>query len=93
MYEYKRTGWIPVKEKMPEEKYSIFAKYKGTLRWSDSMFENISDRCLITINANNQPVVDLAHTCDGEWKANLLRIFPEAEVTAWMPIPEPYRDE
>lgn len=82
--------WIPVTDKMPEEKDSMFAKFKGTLKWSDNMFEKISDTCLITINVNNQKVVTPAHTCDGEWKTNLLKIFPKAEVTAWMPLPEPY---
>lgn len=42
--EYKRehgVGWIPCSERMPEERPSMFAKFKGTDRWSMLMFEKV----------------------------------------------------
>lgn len=35
--------WIPVSERLPEEKETIFAKLKGTDKWRSAMFEKMSD--------------------------------------------------
>lgn len=39
MDDEKENGWIPVKERLPEEHDSIFAKFKGTDNWKRGMFE------------------------------------------------------
>lgn len=33
--------------------------------------------------------VDMTHTVDGEWMLELPR---HCEITAWMPLPEPYKE-
>ena len=48
--------WIPVSEEMPEERDSMFAKFKGT----------------------------------SKWKNDLLKLG--GKVVAWMPFPEPYKE-
>ena len=41
--------WIPVSKKMPGERDSMFAKFKGTDKWKKGMFEKISKDVLVTI--------------------------------------------
>lgn len=44
------SGWIPCSSgRLPEERESIFAKYKGTDKWNDAMFEKISDVVNVTV--------------------------------------------
>lgn len=87
-------GWIPVEERLPEEHSSIFAKFKGTTKWNNAMFETCSNEVNITIEDDEgKSVTDHAHTNDGKWKCDLLRLNPQYHVTAWRPLPEPYRPE
>ena len=65
--------WISVKDKLPEEHDTIFAKYKDTPKWRESMFEKTSGQVLITLVNKDNRVVIPACTCDGVWKADLLR--------------------
>ena len=89
--EIRKDGWIPVEERLPEEEPSIFAKFKGTSKWSNSMFEKTSKEVNVTIEDDKgKKVTTHAHTCDGEWKCDLLRYNKTYRVTAWMPLPEPY---
>ena len=82
--------WIPVSKKMLEERDSIFAKFKGTDKWKEGMFEKISKDVLVTILFKQSLFVQSAHTVDGQWKNNLLKFG--GKVVAWMPFPEPYRE-
>lgn len=84
--------WILPEERMPEEHKSIFAKFKDTPMWRSAMFEKISDDVIATVeyeDGNRKTIV--MHTLDGKWK------FPnkviKQKVIAWMPLPEPYREE
>ena len=87
-------GWIPVDDRMPEEHSSIFAKFKGTTKWNNAMFETCSNEVNITIEDDEgKSVTAHAHTNDGKWKCDLLRLNPQYHVTAWRPLPEPYRPE
>ena len=87
-------GWIPVEERLPEEHSSIFAKFKGTTKWNNAMFETCSNEVNITIEDDEgKSVTAHAHTNDGKWKCDLLRLNPQYHVTAWRPLPEPYRPE
>lgn len=47
--EIRKDGWIPVEERMPKEEPSIFAKFKGTSKWINSMFEKTSKEVNVTI--------------------------------------------
>lgn len=44
-----KNRWIPVSEKMPKERDSMFAKFKGTSKLKEAMFEKISKDVLVTI--------------------------------------------
>lgn len=83
-----RTRWIPVSERMPEERDSIFAKFKGTDKWKNGMFEKTSGTVIVAVCSNNgSHRVTTAHTNDGKWKVNTF--LGGEEVVAWMPLPEP----
>lgn len=89
----KENGWISVGKEpanMPEERNSMFAKFKGTNKWKEAMFEKISKDVLVTILYRNSLFVQQAHTVDGKWKNDLLTLG--GTVIAWKPLPEPYRE-
>lgn len=82
--------WIPVSERLPEEKESFFAKFKNTDKWEKGMFEKTSSTVIVTIcdDRENRRTAT-ARTFDGRWKSDFL--FKGDKITAWMPLPEPYR--
>lgn len=78
--------WIQFDDGVPEEKYET-----GSGR-------QFSDYVLITVvnhEDDDETYVDVAYTVDGDWKtANRDAYIPKyCEITAWMPLPEPYRAE
>lgn len=86
------NSWIPVNEKMPVERDSMFAKFKGTEKWKPAMFEKISAKVLVTVEYNNGTrITDTSYTVDGKWKLEY-RIM-NARVVAWKEFPKPYEDE
>lgn len=87
-----RGGWILCSEKMPEERETMFAKLKGTNKWSSTMPEAISDNVIVTVkfNETGETISAICHTCDGKWMKSF--VWEEGEVIAWMLLPEPYRD-
>lgn len=88
------SNWIPVAERLPEERDSIFAKYKGTEKWKSGMFEKVSDIVNVTVaDDKGNAVTTHAHTVDGEWSCDLVRFNKSYKITAWMPKPEPYHPE
>lgn len=83
-------GWIPVEERMPEERDSMFATLKGTDKWSKGMFEKISDDVNVTVEYEDGTRKTIsAHTLDRQWKLPS-RILKQ-KVIAWCPYPEPYK--
>lgn len=87
-------GWIPCSERLPEERHSIFAKFKGTDKWNDAMFEKISDEVNVTVvSEKGNATTAHAHTKDGKWSCDLLEVNKTYRVTAWQPLPEPYKAE
>lgn len=84
--------WTKVAERMPPEHDSIFAKFKGTDRWRDAMWEKQSDVLLVTVEyEDGTKSVETAYTQDGKWKyksAVVMRI-----PIAWRPFPDPYEEE
>lgn len=84
------SKWIPVGEKMPEEHNSMFARWKGTDKWQEAMFEKISNKVNVTIEFNDgNRITDTLYTIDGKWKDNY-KAFKGWKVIAWCPLPEPY---
>ena len=84
------SGWIPCSERLPEERDSMFARFKGTKKWSPYMFMKVSDDVIVAVeNGIGQAVTTYAHTTDGKWECDLVKINGY-RVIAWMPLPEPY---
>ena len=84
--------WIPVSERLPEEHDSIFAKFKGTDKWSNAMFEKESDNVNITYEfEDGTRKTATSYTIDREWK--LEHRIPKKKVIAWQPLPTPYKGE
>ena len=84
--------WIPVSERLPEERDSMFSKFHGTLRWRPSMWLRQSDWVLVTSElADGTRITETARTRDGEWKPD--HVILKREIVAWMPMPEPYKGE
>ncbi len=85
--------WISVKDGLPKEHDSFFTRYYGTPKWDKAMFRKMSDAVLITIrDEHGDRAVAPAHTKDGSWSANILRVKPY-EVTHWMPFPKPAKED
>ena len=83
--------WIPVSERPPEERDSIFAKLYGTEKWRDAMFRKISDTVICTVQyRDGTRQTAPCHTIDGEWNQSMKGM---GKVLAWMPLPEPYKEE
>ena len=73
--------WIPVSERLPEEDH-----------WLGGSGKQFSDNVLISITNREDADAwsDISQTIDGEWALELPR---HCKITAWMPLPEPYRAE
>ena len=81
-----------VEDGLPEERNSMFAKWKGTDKWSESMFEKISSDVNVTVeyeDGTRQTIT--AHTLDGKWA--LPNRVVKQKVIAWRPLPESYNPE
>lgn len=88
----KENGWIPVSERLPEERDSIFAKFKGTNNWKNGMFEKTSKYVIATVVFDDGTVlVEQAHTTDGIWRTD--KKVLGGTVVAWMDYPEPYKED
>lgn len=73
--------WIPCSEGLPDEDH-----------WLGGSGRQFSDHVLVSVlNGDDEDDwVDVSHTIDGEWMLELPR---HCKILAWMPLPEPYREE
>lgn len=91
--EPKASEWIPCSERLPEERDSIFKKFKGTNKWNDAMFETISDKVNVTIEfENGKRMTDTSNTIEGKWRCEK-EYSLNTKVIAWMPLPESYKED
>ena len=75
---------------MPPEHESVFARFKGTPKWTSGMFEKTSDVVNVTVmNDKGDAVTTHATTTDGRWSCDLLKIDSSNEIIAWRPLPKP----
>lgn len=82
------NGWIMCDVKMPEERDSIFAQFKGTDKWKNSMFERMSEFVNATVEfEDGTRMVKTLHTVDGKW--HMGSGFLKYKVIAWQPLPSP----
>lgn len=77
------ANWIPVTERLPEEKDAGILKKLGTSKRSDYV--------LATVEVKGERMTVTACTYDGKWDWNMKYAFPDYKIIAWMPLPEPYK--
>lgn len=83
----KEQNWIKCSDEMPEEHETIFAKFKGTEKWSPAMFaQNSDDVRVVVAFADGTRRVSHSHTNDGKWECEKSPV--KRTVTHWMPNPE-----
>ena len=71
------TKWSPVEERLPEEDVIVLVTVSGF--YSHFTFSN---------------TIELGNLCsDGSWFIEGYPDWDNPEVTAWMPLPEPYQSE
>ena len=75
--------WIPVTERLPEEKDAGILKKLGTSKRSEYV--------LATVEVKGERMTVTACTHDGKWDWNMKYAFPDYKIVAWMPLPEPYK--
>lgn len=85
--------WIPVSKKLPDEHDSIFAKLYETDVVNDMLWRTRSKEVLVTIeDENGARTVKSSHTTDGKWWIEKKTTLSKFKVIAWMPMPEPYKE-
>ena len=85
----KVNEWISIKDRLPEEHDSMFAKWKNTKEWNGAMFEKISDDVNVTVEfKNGERKTMTMHTTDGKWRDEHGLI--KKRVIAWQPLPSKY---
>ena len=77
--------WIPMTERLPEEKDAGILKKLGTNKRSDYV--------LATVEVKGERMTVTACTYDGKWDWNMKYAFPDYKVIAWRPLPEAYTEE
>ena len=75
--------WIPVTERLPEEKDAGILKKLGTSKRSEYV--------LATVEVKGERMTVTACTYDGKWDWNMKYAFPDYKIIAWMPLPEHYK--
>lgn len=87
-------NWISVKDEMPKEYESYWAKYKGTSKWMNGMWSTESDDVLVTVEfENGTRITDTSYLRDGEWRCENDFSYTKKKVVAWMPYPEEYKGD
>ena len=89
------TGWISVKDAMPPERETIFAKFKGTAQWNPAMFATGSEDVRVVVQfEDGTRKVWHDNTMDGKWKCEREKCaYPKRTVTHWMPNPDLPKEE
>nr|DAG47709.1 MAG TPA: Protein of unknown function (DUF551) [Caudoviricetes sp.] len=85
--------WIPVTERLPDEYDSVFAELYATDKWNSDLWRTRSKEVLVTIEyENGARTVKSSHTTDGKWWIEKKTTLSKFKVIAWMPMPEPYKE-
>lgn len=82
---FEQDRWIPVAERLPEEKDAGILKKLGTNKRSDYV--------LATVEVKGERMTVTACTYDGKWDWNMKYAFPDYKIIAWRPLPEPYQED
>ena len=82
-------GWVSVKDRLPEETESMFARFHATEKWDRAMWKNESEAVLVCVRfPDGGRKVTIGRLHDGKWNTTVSKVLPH-EVTHWMPLPEP----
>lgn len=86
-------NWLSVKDRLPPERDTIFAKLKGTDKWNPNMFAKASDDVRVVVRfEDGTRMVSHDHTFDGKWRCESEKAaYPKRTVTHWCenpPLPE-----
>lgn len=83
-------NWIPVKDRLPPEHDSIFAKVYGTKQWNPNMFQRSSDDVRVAARfEDGTRMVTHDKTIDGKWCGEKDKTaYPKRTVTHWMENPK-----
>ena len=85
--------WIPVSERLPDEHDSLFAKFYGTDKWYDELWKTQSKEVLVTVEFEyGIRSITSSYTTDDKWEIEKRVKFRKCKVVAWMPLPEPYKE-
>lgn len=89
------SGWISVQDRLPPEKETIFAKFKGTDKWGPAMFATSSEDVRVVVRfEDGSRRVWHDNTMDGKWQCEREKCaYPKCTVTHWMPNPELPKEE
>ncbi len=77
--------WIPCSERLPDEDL-----------WAGSGKQYSSNVLMTVVNTiEEETIIDFGNTVEGEWYSETTDCFiPHRwKVLAWMPLPEPYKEE
>ena len=77
--------WIPVSERLPEEDKEVLITYKGKGDELDKPYSNIDITTYGQMYFGGNKVGNYKH-----WRSPFQYFNDNYEVTAWMPLPEPY---
>ena len=79
--------WISVKDRLPEEHDSIWARLYGTEQWQPGLFRKCSYDVIACVEKKDgsRRTVSI-RTYDGKWDHNKLN---EETVVCWQPMPQP----
>ena len=77
--------WIPVSEGLPEERDTMFARFKGTDKWNPAMPEKMSDVVTVAVLVDGTKRIKHTRMIDGKWEVENKPI--KQVVTHWMPNP------
>ena len=82
------SGWISVKDRLPEEKPSMWSPLYGGAKWREGLMWKVeSERVLVAIRfPDGTGVVRTGKTADGKWHTDVSPVL-EQTVTHWMPMP------
>ena len=71
---------ISVKDDMPKEEDSVFARCYGTTRWTNGMFRKVSKKVLVTFEkGNGQRETITGRTEDGQ-----MECFGKCQKKSWL---------